>query len=601
MRASQTKCDRTKDVNIVSFNARSVVRKWHLICAELLTYNPDVIAITESWLADYMIKFYNYNNYQSFSKFCAGGNGGGVLLLLSGSFSVVEVHPSDIPPNSCEFLLVLDKEFGNSWILIYRPPDVSVEDTQLLFRSIDAILSLHPNAIVLEDFNLGDICWHSSRTNNSISVEFLELCAMWDLKQPARGSKCLDLLLVSQPENISEVTVFPPIATSDHNMVYCRLARANQQWPSIETRYDFTIANYATLSQILRCQNWHMLFAESVSINDYWLVLYSLLQVLIRDYVPVSSFHRHFSRRKLPIPRHIRTTILHKRKAWKRWKQDQTVNNKLLYDATSAECSKSVEDHRTREESYLLDISQRHFYHYVSKHLHPNAHDNVTLCDAGSTHTDLADSARSFLNEFSKNFTEPTKCVSDSLTRNLIELECNLSNTLSHININETSVCCALHGRGHTAAGHDGISGILYNKLADMLVLPLTILFQQSIHQKRIPDMWRLAHIVPLYKCKGNKSCVSSYRPISFTDIASKLLEGIVASQIKSFWRFNNLICAEQHGFLWHQSTVSNLAACDMKIAEMLNEQNACDFFYSILHEHSIKCHIRSFYRRCVC
>ena len=321
-----------------------------------------------------------------------------------------------------------------------------------------------------------------------------------------RGSKCLDLLLASQPENISEVTVFLPIATSDHNMVYFRLARANQQRPSIETRYDFTRANYVTLSQILRCQNWCMLFAECVSINDYWLTLYSLLQVLIRYYVPVSSFHRHFSRRKLPIPRHIRTAILCKRKAWKRWKQDQTVNNKLLYDAASAECSKSVQYHHARKESYLLNISQRRSYNYVSKHLHPNAHDNVTLCDAGDTYTDYADIARAFLNEFSKNSIEPTTCVSDSLSRNLIELECDLSNTLCHINIDETSVRCALHGQGHRATGPDGIPGIFYNELADVLALPLTIVFQQSIHQKRIPDMWRLAYIVPLYKRKGDKS-----------------------------------------------------------------------------------------------
>ena len=105
-----------------------------------------------------------------------------MLLLLSSSFSVVEVHPSDIPPNSCEFLSVLVTESGNCWILIHRPPDVSVEDTPLFFRSIDAILSLHPNAIVLGDFNLGDLCWHSSWANNGISVEFPELCAMWDLK-----------------------------------------------------------------------------------------------------------------------------------------------------------------------------------------------------------------------------------------------------------------------------------------------------------------------------------------------------------------------------------------------------------------------------------
>ena len=78
---------------------------------------------------------------------------GEVLLLLSSSFSVVKVYPSDIPPNSCEFLSVLDEESGICRILIYRPPDVSIEDTRLLFRSIHAILSLHPTAIVLGDFN----------------------------------------------------------------------------------------------------------------------------------------------------------------------------------------------------------------------------------------------------------------------------------------------------------------------------------------------------------------------------------------------------------------------------------------------------------------
>ena len=208
-----------------------------------------------------------------------------------------------------------------------------------------------------------------------------------------------------------------------------------------------------------------MLFAECISINDYWLALCSLLQVLIRDYVPVSSFHPHLSRRKLPLPRQIKTAILRKRRVWKRWKLDKTVNNKLLYDAASAECSKSVQDHRARKESYLLNISQRRFYNYVSKHLHPNAHDNVTLCDAGSTYTDSAEIVRAFLNEFSKNFSEPTTCVSDSLTRNLIELECDFSNTLSHINIEKTAVRSALYGQSHTAAGPNGIQGIFYNKV----------------------------------------------------------------------------------------------------------------------------------------
>ena len=91
--------------------------------------------------------------------------------------------------------------------------------------------------------------------------------------------------------------------------------------------------------------------------------------------------------------------------------------------------------------------------------------------------------------------------------------------------------------------------------------------------------MWRLAHIVPLYKGKGDKSCLSSYRPISLTFVVSKLLERIVANWMKTFWLSNNLIWIEQHGFIPYWSTVTNLVTYDTKIANMFNKYNVCDVF----------------------
>ena len=80
-----------------------------------------------------------------------------------------------------------------------------------------------------------------------------------------------------------------------------------------------------------------------------------------------------------------------------------------------------------------------------------------------------------------------------------------------------------------------------------------------------------------MYKGTGNRSCASSYRPISPTDAASKLLERLVASLLKAFWKGEKLVSEQQHGFLSRCSTVSNLVDCNAKIAGLLNSHRACD------------------------
>ena len=102
-----------------------------------------------------------------------------------------------------------------------------------------------------------------------------------------------------------------------------------------------------------------------------------------------------------------------------------------------------------------------------------------------------------------------------------------------------------------------------YRKLASVLALSLTIVFQQSIHLGKMLDIWRIAHIIPIYKSKGDRSCASSYRPISLTDVVSKLLERLVESMLKKFWNGEKLLSENQHGFLSPCSIVSNLVGCD--------------------------------------
>ena len=89
--------------------------------------------------------------------------------------------------------------------------------------------------------------------------------------------------------------------------------------------------------------------------------------------------------------------------------------------------------------------------------------------------------------------------------------------------------------------------------------------------------MWRKANVLSLYKGKGSKTSASSYRPISLIDISWKLLERLIAELIQYFWTSNNLLCAEQHGFIPYRSTVFNLIAYDSIVANYMNKYHACN------------------------
>ena len=157
------------------------------------------------------------------------------------------------------------------------------------------------------------------------------------------------------------------------------------------------------------------------------------------------------------------------------------------------------------------------------------------------------------------------------------EIQQNNTPCFNQINIDIGTVRQALSNTPVTAAGPNGIPGVFYCKLAYWLAVALTTIYQHSVHRCHVPRQWKEALVIPLYKGKGPKNCASSFRPISLTMVASKVLERIFVSQVHSYLIDNNMICEEQHGFLPQKSTVSNLVARDSAIVDKLNCGQPCD------------------------
>ena len=69
-----------------------------------------------------------------------------------------------------------------------------------------------------------------------------------------------------------------------------------------------------------------------------------------------------------------------------------------------------------------------------------------------------------------------------------------------------------------SAAGPDNIPPRLIKELKEEAVRPLTLLFQRSMKEGRIPEDWRLANVTPIFK-KGKKGEPGNYRPVSLTNV----------------------------------------------------------------------------------
>ena len=106
--------------------------------------------------------------------------------------------------------------------------------------------------------------------------------------------------------------------------------------------------------------------------------------------------------------------------------------------------------------------------------------------------------------------------------------------------------------------GYDRIPVCVLKDAKDVLINPLSDLFQKIYHTGLIPDQWKISKIVPTFK-KGNKNEIENYRPIANLCSASKIFEKLILKQIHYLESTNKLDLTgkQQHGFKKNKSTAT--------------------------------------------
>ncbi|CAM5077534.1 unnamed protein product [Eretmochelys imbricata] len=127
--------------------------------------------------------------------------------------------------------------------------------------------------------------------------------------------------------------------------------------------------------------------------------------------------------------------------------------------------------------------------------------------------------------------------------------------------------------------GLDELHPRVLKELAAVIAEPLAIIFENSWRTGEVPDDWKKANVVPIFK-KGKKEDPGNYRPVSLTSVPGKIMEQVLKESILKHLHERKVIRNSQHGFTKGRSCLTNLIAFYDEITGSVDEGKAVDVLF---------------------
>ena len=585
-KSSPTKCGSRpslQNLRFLEINFQSVFAKrfefWSLVDA----VKPDIIFGCETWLnpaklnGEFMPGGYNVYRRDRRDGY------GGVILCIHNSLNS---HQIDI--DTATDFVAAKIVMGNQDVVVaslYRPTnndEVYMED---LTQSISNLCQANPDAAIWisGDINLPDIVWetHSIAKSPAYKISINESCLnLLDrsgLQQmvdfPTRFANTLDVVLTNRPSLITNCCSLP--ALSDHDVVFAEVnVRAIRRKP---VRRKILLWNKADLDVIRDrvdkvSSDLTSKYSSSTPVEIIADALQKDLDQIIDECVPSKFSSTRFNqpwfntstkrilRRKSRAFRKARRT--NKDRDWNRFrrlKKEAQLTCRKAYNKFTYDILHSDPGCKRNKKLGALIKSKRCDNTGVAP-----------LKEGGFLHSDPIAKA----NILNRQFTSVFSTDDGSPLPDLPDVQ---HHPMDDITVCQNGVTKLLRNlKPFTATGPDGIPTKLLKEAAEEVSPAVTLLFQASISQGRVPPQWKKANIVPLFK-KGSRSSPANYRPISLTSVLCKLCEHIIHCSIIRHLSANEILSDAQHGFRKRRSCDTQLIVTIEDLAKGIEEKSQTD------------------------
>ena len=446
----------------------------------------------------------------------------------------------------------------------FRPPN-GMSPTAFFEKQLDIVeRNCSANTIVLGDFNLDfRMRWRNDYAHKNLFniltnlVEKLNFFQLVDFPTWSRyvsnslKDSILDHVYVNNLTLVSNCSSITP-TFGDHLLIIVELTLVRPPVKNITCR---SWKNYSKQS-LLNAFNDVVLEIDCVDVQQYWNNLENIIIGVIDKILPIVEICPQ-KVQKNEIPNSIQTKMNRRNRLIKK--------NKVR---TSMELKSKIKS---------LDKEIKSFFHLsksskIRQKIVPG--DNTSLWSAVKLAKNQPANSipkNLYCNNRPVNENESPNCFADFFRDKVQSLKetLNVSDTVYN-GRNKIIVCdrffmnerdvkeCIMSLKPKKCEGFDRIPVSVIVDACDILLPPLTTLFRLIYAQKTIPDQWRMAKIIPVFK-KGNKSQIENYRPIANQCSTSKIFEKLILKQIHYLESTNNLdfTCKQQHGFKKNKSTAT--------------------------------------------
>jgi hypothetical protein len=464
----------------------------------------------------------------------------------------------------------------------YRPNEGDEASIDQLEASLLRIGNRDENILLAGDFNFPGWNWKESKlkpcNQPNLHHRFGEILDDRGLVQivdkPTRDRNTLDLIITNTPSKVVRVDVIPGVSDHDCPLVELdvkpiRRVQKPRKVPMYKkARWDTLASELETIGADIR----RLATTTTTPVNTLWKMFQKAIKEGIEKHIPWKTLK---SKDSLPyITREIEKLIKRRDRLYKRRKRSQKNfdHSTVKYqnqDSKLKDIKREIQKKTRRAfwahiESIITPMENeegkytcmKRFWSFI-KHRKKDYEGVAPLKHQGQTHIDPTEKANIMNQQFESVFTQEAPINPDLLPKQSVHP------TMDDIDITEPGVLKLLQQlKVHKAAGPDQIGPRVLKELASTIAPILTVIFKRSYETGEVPDEWRTANVLPIYK-KGQKNDAANYRPISLTCISCKLLEHIITSSIMRHANTHNLLYQLQHGF-------RSMRSCETQLIEFV-------------------------------
>ena len=583
-----------RSLSLLHANIRSVRQNFQSLetYMQSLSFNFDVIGLSETWLSDDDVNSFNPISYNVESACRSQKLGGGVSLLLNKSLRYSRRNDLSVMTSSIECLFVEihrydnlhNRKSGKALVgVVYRPPNTSIDDfNEELSGILHSIKKESTLCYLMGDININLL----NIETHPRTAQFLELMYSYSytplITKPTRvthnTATLIDNIFTNEQFNESSIQGILCTDVSDHFPVFLiDMKHSFSHTKNVFRKRCLSFSKRAKFKIDLMNSKWSGVL-DSNCAQESFSTFHKIFKDTYDSCFPVIISKSVYKNNLKWLTTGLKSSIKVKNKLYLQSIKYPTFSNVQLYKNYKRTLSKLL---KAREKQYYDEqlITNKNNLRKSWKLIKSaiNKKKQIQTPSQFNINGSLTDDRLTIANSFNNFFLNIGKSLGNKIKSSPVTCTHYMKSPNMHSiflgSTNEVEVTNIIFNLKNTSSGWDDISSSVIKDAIQHYVKPLTHTINLSLDQGIVPRELKIAKVVPIHK-NGELSEINNYRPISILPLFSKIYERLMYKRLIDFLNKYDILCKKQFGFRANYSPNTALAYLIDKIVSAYDKKN---------------------------